>query len=280
MNANLCGVRQATGIKQLLDHQIFQQSSFALILYANANDMLQLVPLVLLSVFLIPFAASAQISARNSTSNRDPGRTTDPIVGPGLTRSLFGDQKLTLIKDPIYGLRNVSYFVVGDLAIIDGDVVYGTIDQLLSHDVTLNPNILDDLSRGIKTTRALSVLGSNADALWPSATVTYRYASDDTATTLMSDVDTAIARWRSTAPWLTFNRLMPNHNNTEKGVTTIRMVECGGCWSHIGFNASAPRIMNLQRKCGKLENQVCNADTATHEFGHLLGMSYSDRRPS
>jgi len=240
--------------------------------------MLQFAQLVLLPVFLIPFAASAQIGARNSTRSCYPGGTTDPSPGPELNRDVNRNYTLTLIKDPIYGLRNVSYFVVGDLAIIDGDVIYGTIDQLLSHDVTLNPDMLNDHSRGIKTARAHSVLSSNADALWPSATVAYRYASDDTAMALMSDVNTAIGRWRSTAPWLTFNRLMPNHNDTEKGVTTIRMVECGGCWSHIGFHPTRPLIMNLEQKCGM--DGPCGVDTTTHEFGHLLGMWYSDRRTS
>ena len=226
--------------------------------------MLQFLQFVLLSVFVIPFAASAEIGARDSPPV--PGGTNDPIFAPGLRQNFLGNRTLARIKDSIYGTRDVSYFVVGDLAIIDGDVIYGTVNQLRLHDIKLNPHILNDNSQVIKEGRSLSVF---SNAAWPSATVTYRYESDATATTLIPIVDAAIARWRSAAPWLTFNRLTPNSNVAANGVTTIRATQCGGCNSHIGY-ANAPRVMNLQQSC-PANPGWCGVNEATHEFGHLLG---------
>jgi len=226
--------------------------------------MLQLAQLILLSLFLIHFAASAEIGARDSPSI--PGGTNDPILAPGLTRDFFGNRTLARIKDAIYGTRDVSYFVVGDLAIIDRDVIYGTVNQLRLHDIKINPSILNDNSQVIKEGRSLSVF---SNAAWPSATVTYRYESDATATMLIPIVDAAIARWRSSAPWLTFTRLTPNNSAAANGVTTIRATQCGGCNSHIGY-ANAPRVMNLQQSCPTNPGR-CGVNEATHEFGHLLG---------
>ena len=226
--------------------------------------MLHLVQLALFSIFLIHFAASARIGAPYSAPN--PGNENDPMIAPGQRRGAFGNLTLATIKDGIYGTRDVSYFVVNDLAIIDGDVIYGTVNQLRSHDINLNPLIQSENSQTTKERRSLSVFSNNA---WPSATVAYRYESNDVATTLIPIVNAAIGRWKSAAPWLTFKRLEPNSNIATNGVTTIRATECGGCNSNIGFTG-APRFMNLQQACPSKPG-TCGINEATHEFGHLLG---------
>ena len=213
--------------------------------------MFHLAKLVPLIVFLLPLAASAQ----RGVLSPDPA-TSDAILRPGAA-----DRNLTLlsIRDAKYGSRDVSYFVVEDMAIIDGDVIYGSVEQLRAQDVRRNPQV--------EESRAFSVLSSGA---WPSATITYRYESDATATALIPIVDAAIARWRATAPYLTFTRLTPNSAAAANGVTTIKATECGGCNSHVGF-ANAPRTMNLQQSCPSSPGW-CGVNEATHEFGHLLGM--------
>ena len=214
--------------------------------------MLYLAKLVPLIVLLLPLAASAQ----RGVTSPDPA-TSDANLRPG---AAVGDRKLTLlpIRDSTYGTRNVSYFEVDGMAIIDGDVIYGSVNQLRAQDLARNPQVQES--------RAFSGFTSIA---WPGATVTYRYDSDDTATALIPIVDAAIARWRATAPYLTFTRLLPNGGAGANGVTTIRATPCGGCNSHIGW-ANAPRSMNLQQDCPASPGW-CGVNEATHEFGHLLG---------
>jgi len=223
--------------------------------------MLQLAKLAFLSVFVPPFAAAAQIPARDLPLSAG---FSDPIFFPGLGRGDFlGNHNLLQIRDSIYGTRNVSYFVVNGLAIIDGDVIYGSVNQLRLQDIRRSPQI--------KENRALSV---NSNSAWPSATITYRYESDTTATVLIPIVNAAIARWKVSAPYLTFNRLLPNSNVEANGAAIIRATQCGGCNSHIGF-ANAPRVMNLQQSCPSNPGS-CGVNEATHEFGHLLGMCWHD----
>ena len=219
--------------------------------------MFHLAKLVPLVVFLLPLAASAQRGVSSPDS-----ATSDAIFRPG---AAIGDRGLTLlpIRDSFYGTRNVSFYVVNDMAIIDGDVIYGTVNQLRAQDLTRNPQIQEG--------RAFSLLSS---AAWPGATIAYRYDSDDTATALVPIVDAAITRWRNLAPFLTFTRLLPNSDAAANGVTTIRATQCGGCNSHIGW-ANAPRGMNLQQDCPAVPGW-CGVNEATHEFGHLLGTVFID----
>lgn len=163
---------------------------------------------------------------------------------------------LILIKDPVYGTRNVSYWATYDgLAIIDGDVIYGPLDDLLSRSFT-GPQ---DISK-----RAHS--GTNL--AWPGATVTYKFDSAATETTLSAIVNGAIANWKAKAPYLTFIKVA-NSAVGENGVVMIKAPACGGCNSAIGY-ANLPLTMNLQQDCTTSPGS-CGVAEATHEFGHLLG---------
>jgi hypothetical protein len=157
------------------------------------------------------------------------------------------------IEDDFYGLRNVSYTVTSTgLAVIDGDVIYGSIEELLAHDSRLSA------TNGVGT-KALSVRRP-----WPGATIPYKFNSQNTANLLQGTVSTAISRWTNVAGYLSFPRL-PNSATPMNGIVTITST-CGAndCQASVGYDNS-PRFINL---C----STGCGADQATHEFGHILGM--------
>jgi len=184
--------------------------------------------------------------------------TVDPITND-TSSPIYVNKNTTLIliNDPVYGTRNVSYWATDDgLAIIDGDVIYGRLDDLLSRSLT-GPQ---DVSK-----RAHSVYAPNT---WPSATVTYKFDSATTESTLSAIVNGAIANWIAKAPYLTFTKVA-NSAVGENGVVMIQAPACGGCNSAIGF-ANVPLTMNLQQTCPTAPGS-CGVAEATHEFGHLLG---------
>lgn len=197
-----------------------------------------------LSLFLglsTPWFASAADPIDNTTSPIYPRKNTT----------------LILIKDPIYGTRNVSYWVTDDkLAIIDGDVIYGSVDDLLSHS-------LPDPLAILKRTHSIRA------NTWPSATITYKFDSDATQTALGSIVNTAIDNWKKVAPYLKFTKVPLNSAVGQNGVVTIKAPACGGCNSAVGF-VNAPMTMRLQVSCTSAPGK-CGILEATHEFGHLLG---------
>jgi hypothetical protein len=165
------------------------------------------------------------------------------------------------ISDDFYGTRNVSYFVSSNgLAIIDGDVVYGTVQDLLQH------TIENSTAGNAEAKRAFS-----ASNVWPSPNITYKYDSDDTERRIAPIVIEAIRRWNVGAPYLTFSAVSPNSAHAVDGIVTINATDCDGCHASIGFASSGSLFMNLQQDCNKT-GLGCFADEATHEFGHVLGM--------
>ncbi|KAL5331439.1 hypothetical protein ACEPPN_000969 [Leptodophora sp. 'Broadleaf-Isolate-01'] len=178
-----------------------------------------------------------------------------------------GNNNLSVIEIDhlLYGHRDVSYFLTRDsIAIIDGDIIFGTEGELLAHQA--NQSAHDDI-RG---------LAFSAPAPWPEATITWKFDSTTTEANLGAEVGVAIARWEVSAPFLNF-RQIPNSPTSQSGVVTIRAVACDGCHADIGY-ANAPRTMNLQQGC--IGNPgTCGPDQATHEFGHILGLRHEHQRP-
>lgn len=165
------------------------------------------------------------------------------------------------INDDTYGTRNVSYWVTDNgLAVIDGDVIYGTVEDLLAHNLTANPPNI--------TRRAHSIFRTANP--WNGATITYKFDSDCTenAFGVGAIVNGAIANWKATAPYLTFKKV-PNSGVGENGVLMIKAPSCGGCNSPIGF-FNLPMTLNLQQMCPTSPGS-CGVAEATHEFGHALG---------
>ena len=159
-----------------------------------------------------------------------------PALSPLFSPGILIRKNLTRLRisDGFYGTRDVSYFVTSTgNAIIDGDVLYGTEEQLLQH------THVDG-----QVARAFSVINQ----AWPGGVLTYKYASNDAETKLKAIVDAAIQRWLTKAPYLTFKRLPGNNNNAANGVVTITATDCDGCWSNIGY-ANNNRRLNLQQAC-------------------------------
>jgi hypothetical protein len=168
-------------------------------------------------------------------------------------QSLYHRRFATLeIQDEFYGHRNVSYFVTSaGLALIDGDVVYGPVEDLLTH--STNQSITEEVS-----TQSFSVQSPR-----PSARVHYKYDSDTTETALRGVVPVAISRWKGIATYLNFVPIA-NSDAPIHGVLTITStwgVDNGN--ANIGYG-SDPHTMNL---C----SSNCGADQATQEYGHTLG---------
>jgi hypothetical protein len=191
---------------------------------------------VTICIILLIFSFSSAVIAVQTPSGSDP------------LYPLYKNVSVATIIDNSFGERTVGYFTtVEGLAIIDGDVIYGTEAQLLSSEF-----------------RSFSVKQP-----WPNAIVMYKYDTASTAASVAAIVNTAIARWQLVSPYLTFQQL-PNSVSPDNGVLTISANDCGGCNANIGFGATIPLRMNLQQPSTACPGS-CGPDEATHEFGHVLG---------
>lgn len=179
------------------------------------------------------------------------------------------------ISDVTYGVRNVSYYVTSTgHAVIDGDVLYGTEEELLQN------------SLGNRATVRVRSVSIRSDMRWDNGNVIYKYTSNEVETKVKSIFEGAIQRWSTAAPYLRFTKLA-NGNVSSSGVIIIMANDCDGCHSSVGVMTSDMR-MNLQQACNSvgtypstkkdlfipyLQTSVstCGTDEATHELGHALG---------
>jgi len=167
------------------------------------------------------------------------------------------------IRHPDYGVRNVTYFVVDGDAIIDGDVHFGPVEELLAYSIPADTDP-DDNDEDYLNRRALSYFESKKS--WPRGTWKYTYDSDNTERLLRNIVKEGIIRWKQRAPYFTFVKV--GKNVRTKGIVTISAKK-GTCHATIGFKGRS-EYMNLN-----LGQPGCGPNQATHEIGHSLGTSFS-----
>jgi hypothetical protein len=179
--------------------------------------------------FLISILSSVSLFARILVFAQVPGNYS-PIYPVNKTLTTV------TISDDLYGTRNVTYFVTSNgLAVIDGDVVYGTIGDLIEH------TIENSTTGTVNAKRAFS-----ASNIWQQAVIAYKYDSDATERRIDSFVSEAIQRWNAGAPYVTFKQTFPNGADPTDGIVTITANDCDGCSaSSIGFTPTGPLFMNL-----------------------------------
>jgi len=174
--------------------------------------------------------------------------------------------------------QRVSYLVVqGGLALVDGDVIYGTRSQLLSRVARGNvsqPSRRDDLFAGAPVDleeRALSPLGSDLSP-WPWAEIPYTFSNVDipaglTPAEIKERKDTfrlAVKTWKDRLPWLSMYEI-DNQDYNPKATTpptrlTIALVDGCVSWSPVG-RAVTQEASVLAISCPSLWLYL-------HEIGH------------
>ncbi|KAG8530600.1 uncharacterized protein KY384_004638 [Bacidia gigantensis] len=149
--------------------------------------------------------------------------------------AFFAPRNLTTIKikDSLFGIRNVDYWITSQgQAIIDGSIVYGSEQELLSKQV----------SASSKDTRAFDVFAGAQS--WPNGEIKYRFVDGSAQSQLDTEVTATINRWLTVAPWLTFTKLTPSDAFTP-GTLTITHNDCSGCVASFGYDKNSARTMNL-----------------------------------
>lgn len=147
---------------------------------------------VILALFLLCLALFG--SPAVSVPSSSPSAIDNPSFGDIGLYPIANTLARTTIHDDRYGTREIGYFVNDHgFVIIDGDVVYGTIDDLSRAEVAT----VDSHSHAA---RAFSRIG----APWPGAIISYRYASEDEENKMRSRIDAEIEQWAKKVPGLEF----------------------------------------------------------------------------
>lgn len=174
-----------------------------------------------------------------------------------------------------HGERNIAYYESNGFAIVDGDIAYGTVAELLARVIPVDNDTI--ASHHSLDSRAHSIFPNGPK--WPNANVIYKYDSDITEINVHKYIDEGIRRWQVKNPFLQFTKVSPPSASPMAGVVTITAQECGGCYaSVVGYSSFDNLVVNLQQSCNGVKVGCFEAE-ATHELGHVLGLVHEVKRP-
>jgi hypothetical protein len=169
--------------------------------------------------------------------------------GPGEQRS-GGEVRTALIPGNTFHHRAVQYVAVDGLAMFEGDIVLGTVEEVERTSDALRAQISGALPE--------SVIISGAQFRWPNCTVPFTV---DPALPNQARVTDAIAHWQASTGFRFVAR------TTEGDFVTFR--PSTGCSSSVG-RRGGPQFVNLEAGC--------TTGNTIHEIGHTIGFWHEQSR--
>ena len=175
------------------------------------------------------------------------------------------------------------FYTPNGLVVVDGDIIYGTVDDFNRAVINTTYNSENDLNvpanLGAPTRRDTSPqadavakrsnsLFPNSAGLWPSGKISFRYADDQTEQDLSSFVEAATDIWAKAVPCLSFTKV-PNGIGGSDPIVTIsaNVPNQGYCLASLGYSPFGT-FMQLDTGGG------CGIPELVHEWGRFFQASY------
>ncbi|MBD5787433.1 M12 family metallopeptidase [Cellulosimicrobium terreum] len=193
-------------------------------------------------------------STSGSRSSTPRTRRTTPSAGEHLScEQAAGPVGGTALVDG-YGFASLPmvWAEVDGLAIVEGDIVIGTVEEAKAHDVATLTSDED----GGEILQAVGISGSQFR--WPSGVIPFEI---EPGLTNPSRVHNAIAHWHAKTPL----RLVPRNGEA----SFVRFVNGGGCSSAVGRRGNQ---QNITLGSG------CTVGNTIHEIGHAFGLWHEQSR--
>ncbi|MBD8077775.1 M12 family metallopeptidase [Cellulosimicrobium arenosum] len=192
--------------------------------------------------------SSGSTRSRRTTSGTKPPpgkhpaceQATGPVGGTALVDG-YGFASLPMVWAEVDGL-----------AVVEGDIVIGTVAQAQARDVAT----LTSDEEGAEILQAVGISG--AQFRWPNGVIPYEI---DGGLSNPSRVHNAIAHWHAKTPL----RLVPRNGESDY----VRFVDGGGCSSAVGRRSSRQDITL---------GSGCTVGNTIHEIGHAFGLWHEQSR--
>jgi hypothetical protein len=147
------------------------------------------------------------------------------------------------ISGRTFGAKKVKYSPINGLAVFEGDILLGTIEQLQSS----------------SETSPTSISISGEQFLWPNATVPYTIDADFPSPERITD---AISHWQENTPIRFIQR------SDETNYVTF-VIQEDGCKSTVGMQGN--------QQFSRL-GPSCTTGNVIHEIGHVIGLWHEQSR--
>lgn len=164
------------------------------------------------------------------------------------------DVRTGYISGRTFQNKQVEYAAVGGLAVFEGDIILGTVDEM-----ELTRARVDGDAAGI----ARGVVISGEQYRWPNALMPYTI---DAALPNKNRVHDAIAHWEAATNMRFVERTAANAGSHPD---YVRIYNGDGCWSHVGMRGGQ---QDLSLDDG------CSTGNMIHELGHAWGLWHEQSR--
>jgi Astacin (Peptidase family M12A)/Domain of unknown function (DUF4214) len=169
-----------------------------------------------------------------------------------------GDRRTGLISGVVFVRTPVVYSEVDGMAVFEGDIVLGTVEQL---ELDLE-RARSRASSGQDIQESVGITGSRFR--WPDARVPFEI---DPALPGQQRVRDAIAHWETNVG-VDFVERTPA--NASQFPNWVRFTDAGGCFSFVGMQPSGEQTLSL--------GTGCTTGNAIHEIGHAVGLWHEQSR--